>query len=144
MDGHTTTSDVREESENRLRVSMAVQYLKGVGPARAKTFEQLGVHTVGDLLEYFPRDWNFLPELIKINQIQPGKDAAVIGLVESTDYQSYRRQPLFEAVISDETGVCRIIWFHGGYLRNQLAPGRIIMVSGKAAVYKHQLQLTNP
>jgi len=144
MNGHTTTSDVREESENRLRISMPVQYLTGVGPARAKTFEQLGVHTVGDLLEYFPRDWNFLPELIKINQMQPNKDAAVIGLVESTDYQSYRRQPLFEAVISDDSGVCRIIWFYGGYLRNQLAPGQVIMVSGKAAVYKHQLQLTNP
>jgi len=144
MDGHTTTSDVRDQSEDRLRISMPVQYLKGVGPARAETFAKLGVETVGDLLEYFPRDWNFLPELIKINQIQPNKDAAVIGLIESTDYQSYRRQPLFEAVISDDTGICRIIWFHGGYLRNQIAPGQVIMVSGKAAVYKHQLQLTNP
>ncbi len=144
MDGHTTISEVREEPENRLRISMPVQYVKGVGPSRAETFAKLGVETVGDLLEYFPRDWNFLPELIKINQIQPGKDAAVIGQVESTDYQSYRRQPLFEAVISDDTGVCRVIWFHGGYLRNQLSPGQVIMVSGKAAVYKHQLQLTNP
>ncbi len=143
MSGHTTT-EINEKSENRLRISMPVQYVKGVGPSRAETFAKLGVETVGDLLEYFPRDWNFLPELIKINQIQPGKDAAVIGLIESTDYQSYRRQPLFEAAISDDTGVCRVIWFHGGYLRNQLAPGQVIMVSGKAAVYKHQLQLTNP
>jgi len=144
MDGHTTTSDVREEPENRLRISMPVQYIKGVGPARAETFARLGVKTVGDLLEYFPRDWNFLPELIKINQIQPNKDAAVIGLVESTDYQSYRRQPLFEAIISDDTGICRIIWFHGGYLHNQLAPGQVVMVAGKVTVYKHQLQFTNP
>jgi len=123
---------------------MPVQYVKGVGPVRAETFARLGVKTVGDLLEYFPRDWNFLPELIKIKQMLPGRDAAVIGLIESTDYQSYRRQPLFEAIISDDTGVCRIIWFHGGYLRNQLAPGQVIMVSGRVNVYKHQLQLTNP
>jgi ATP-dependent DNA helicase RecG len=135
---------VNEELQNRLSISMPVQYVKGVGPARAETFEHLGVKTVGDLLEYFPRDWNFLPELKKINQLGPGKDAAVIGLIESTDYQSYRRQPLFEVVISDDTGVCRIIWFHGGYLRNQLAPGQIIMVSGKPNIYKHQLQFTNP
>lgn len=143
MDGHAVT-EVNEKSENRLSISMPVQYVKGVGPARAEIFAHLGVKTVGDLLEYFPRDWNFVPELIKINQIQPGRDAAVIGLIESTDYQSYRRQPLFEAAISDDTGICRIIWFHGGYLRNQLAPGQVIMVSGKANVYKHQLQLTNP
>ncbi|MEE9370606.1 MAG: ATP-dependent DNA helicase RecG, partial [Sedimentisphaerales bacterium] len=70
--------------------------------------------------------------------------ATIIGMVESIDYQGYRRQPIFEAVISDDTGVCRIIWFHGGFLRNQLEPGQIIMASGKVTVYKHQLQLTNP
>jgi ATP-dependent DNA helicase RecG len=144
MSGHTTTAEVSEKSQNRLDLSMPVQFLKGVGPARAETFAHLGVETVGDLLEYFPRDWNFLPELIKINQMQPNQTASIIGLVESTDYQDYRRQPIFEAILSDDTGVCRIVWFHGGFLRNQLEAGQIIMASGKVALYKHQLQLTNP
>ncbi|MFH1717441.1 MAG: ATP-dependent DNA helicase RecG [Planctomycetota bacterium] len=133
-----------EKSQTRFDLSMPVQYVKGVGPARAKTFAQLGVETVGDLLEYFPRDWNFVPESVKINQVKPGHKVTVIGMVESIDYQSYRRQPVFEAMISDASGVCRIVWFHGGFLRNQLEPGQIIMASGKVAVYKHQLQLTNP
>jgi len=137
-------TEVSEKSQNRLDLSMPVQYLKGVGPARAKTFAQLGVETVGDLLEYFPRDWNFIPESIKIAQMRPGQTASIIGMVESTDYQDYRRQPIFEAIISDDTGVCRIIWFHGGFLRKQLAPGQVIIASGKATLYKHQLQLTNP
>ena len=123
---------------------MPVQFLKGVGPARAETFAQLGVGTVGDLLEYFPRDWNFMPEPTKIGQMKPNETVTIFGMVESTDYQSYRRQPLFEAMISDETGVCRIVWFHGGYLRGQLEPGQIIMASGKVTLYRHQLQLTNP
>jgi ATP-dependent DNA helicase RecG len=143
MDGDRV-SEVNGTSESRLSVSMPVQYVKGVGPARAEIFARLGVKTVGDLLEYFPRDWNFVPEIVKIKQLQPGRDAAVIGLVESTDYQGYRRQPLFEVIISDATGICRIIWFHGGYLRNQLSPGQVIMASGKVTVYKHQVQLTNP
>jgi len=144
MAGHTITAEIGGESQNRLDLSMPVRYLKGVGPARAKTFAQLGVETVGDLLEYFPRDWNFVPEPTKIAQMLPGEDTAVIGLVESTDYQDYRRGPIFEAIISDDTGVCRIIWFHGGYLRKQLEPGQVIIASGKVARYKHQLQLTNP
>ncbi len=123
---------------------MPVQYLKGVGPARAGTFAQLGVHTVADLLEYFPRDWNFSPGPIKIDQTEPGRTATIIGLLESTDYNSNRRQPIFEAKVSDDTGVCRIIWFHGGYLRDKLKPGQVIMASGKVAFYKHQLQMTNP
>jgi len=127
-----------------INLSTPVQYLKGVGPARAKAFAQLGVHTVGDLLEYFPRDWVFMPEAVKINQMRPDKMATIVGLVESTDYQGYRNPPIFEAIISDETGVCRIVWFHGGFLRNQLKPGQLIMAAGKVTSYKHQLQMTNP
>jgi ATP-dependent DNA helicase RecG len=134
----------RIEFRNKISLSMPVQFLKGVGPARAEAFSKLGVETVGDLLEYFPRDWNFLPEPIGINKLKPEQQATIIGLVESTDYQTFRRQPLFEAIVSDQSGICRIIWFHGGYLRNQLEPGQVIMVSGKVTVYKHQLQFTNP
>jgi len=107
-------------------------------------FAELGVHTVGDLLEYFPRDWVFAPQAIKINQMRPGKTVTIVGMVESTDYQTFRRQPIFEILVSDDTAVCRIIWFHGGFLRNQLQPGQIIMASGKVTLYRHQLQLTNP
>jgi ATP-dependent DNA helicase RecG len=67
-----------------------------------------------------------------------------VGLVESTDFQPYRRQPIFEAMVSDDTGICRIVWFHGGYLRDQVRPGQIIMAWGKVNEYKHQLQLANP
>jgi len=137
-------TSIGDKSQRRLELSMPVQYLKGVGPARARAFAQLGVHTVGDLLEYFPRDWNFAPQVTKIGQIRPGQVATIIGLVESVDYQSYRQKPLFEAIISDETGVCRIVWFHGGYLRSKLKPGQLISASGKVDLYKHQLQMTNP
>ncbi len=123
---------------------MPVRFLKGVGPARARTFVEMGVKTVGDLLEYFPRDWRFASEPIKINQMQEGQTAAIVGQVESTDYQSYRRPSIFEAILADETGVCRIVWFHGGYLRNQIKPGMVLMASGKVALYKHHLQMTNP
>ncbi len=136
-------SEIRN-SKLEITSSTPVQFLKGVGPARAETFAQLGVESVGDLLEYFPRDWNFVPKPTKIGQIRPNETVALIGLIESTDYQSHRRQPLFEAVVSDDTGVCRIVWFHGGYLRGQLEPGHLIMASGKVTLYKHQLQLTNP
>ncbi len=137
-------ASVEEKRQTNFSLSMPVQYLKGVGPARARAFAQLGVHTVADILEYYPRDWSFAPAVRKIRQIQPGQTAAIIGMVESIDYQSYRRRPIFEAIVSDETGVCRIVWFHGGYLRDKLKPGQVITASGKVTLYKHQLQLTNP
>ena len=123
---------------------MPVRFLKGVGPARAAVFAELGVETVGDLLEYFPRDWVFAPEPVKIDKIQPDETVTIIGLVESTYCRSHRRPVIFEAMVADDTGFCRIVWFHGAYLQNQLKPGQVIMASGKTALYKHQVQLTNP
>jgi len=147
----------QKSRRQKLDLAMPARYVKGVGPVRAEAFERLGVKTLGDLLEYFPRDWVFVPEAIKINHIRPGRDVTVAGLVESIDFQSYRHQwfpnakksvwgpkPIFEAYIADETGTCRIIWFHGGFLRDKLRCGQVIMASGRVSEYKHQLQLTNP
>ena len=63
------------QSKESLTLATPVQYLKGVGPARAALFEKLGVQTVGDLLEYFPRDWVFAPGRIKISQMRPNEPA---------------------------------------------------------------------
>ncbi len=137
---------VSKEIRDKEGITLAtpVQYLKGVGPARAAIFEKLGVQTVGDLLEYFPRDWVFAPGRIKISQMQPNEPATIVGLVESIDFQQHRRVPLLEVMVSDDTGVCRVIWFHGGYLRDQIQLGQVLMASGKAAIYKHQIQMANP
>jgi ATP-dependent DNA helicase RecG len=51
---------------------------------------------------------------------------------------------MFEAIVADTAGMCRIIWFHGGYLRKMINPGDCITATGKVTEYKHQKQLTNP
>ncbi len=131
-------------NHNNLDPEMSVQYVKGVGPARAKAFAELGIQTLSDLLEYFPRDWVFMPEPVKIKHLRPDIAATVIGLVEQTDFLGFRRPPMFKAVLSDETAACNIVWFHGAFLKNKLEPGMIVMASGKPAIYKNNLQLTNP
>ncbi len=137
-------ADAITKTPDDIKLSMPVQFLKGVGPARAEIFAKLGVQTVGDLLEYFPRDWVFAPEPKKIDNLQIGETASILGLIESTDFKNYRRPPIFEAAVSDDTGICRIICFNGGYLRDQLHPGQAVIAWGKVGEYKHSIQLTNP
>ncbi len=133
-----------EKASSKIELATPIQFVKGVGPARAKAFSQLGVETVGDFLEYFPRDWKFVDEPVKINQIRPDEQVSVVGLIETTDFHSYRRPAIFEACIADESGACRIVWFHGGFLQKQLSVGLRIAVWGKAGLYKGQMQLVNP
>lgn len=133
-----------DNSGNKYSASMPVQYLKGVGPTRAKVLAGIGINTVGDLLEYYPRDWRFVDEAIKIKELVVGQTATLVALIESTDYQGYRRGAMFEAMVADDTGMLRLLWFNGGYLVKQLEPGMVIMIAGKVVEYKGQLQMSNP
>lgn len=45
-----------------MELSTPIQYIKGVGPVKARLFNKLGVFTLEDLLEHFPRDWEFVDE----------------------------------------------------------------------------------
>jgi predicted flap endonuclease-1-like 5' DNA nuclease len=45
-----------------MNLDTPIQFIKGVGPVKAKLFNKLGVFTLEDLLEYFPRDWEFVDE----------------------------------------------------------------------------------
>jgi len=149
---HKTTSTGSTQARTRIEpvrgapveLSTPVQFIKGVGPARAKLFADLGVHTLADLLEYFPRDWVFAPDPVAIGDLQPGQNATVVGLIEQTEPVARRRPPRFRALLSDTTGQLEIVWFHGLYLQRQLEPGQAIAVSGKVDVYKHRLQMVNP
>lgn len=48
-----------------MNLDTPIQYVKGVGPKRAKLFNKLGIFTVQDLLEHYPREWTFPIENIE-------------------------------------------------------------------------------
>ncbi|MGE4285474.1 MAG: ATP-dependent DNA helicase RecG [Phycisphaerae bacterium] len=128
-----------------VKLKTDIGMLAGVGPDKAQALKALGVNTAADLLEYFPRDWEFLPELCPIDELCAGANVTVAGFVESIDYQVRRRKPVYEIYLTDASRArCRVIWFNGGYLRNQIQLGMQIAVVGKVSKYKNQLQFTNP
>jgi len=133
-----------EKTSNNITSDTPVQFLKGVGPARAAAFEELGVRIAADLLEYYPRDWYFAPQPVKIEHLTANHTVTLAGTVESTDLTIWRRPSYFEAYINDGTGLCRIIWFNSNFLQDKIMPGVKLIVWGKTNLYKHQLQLTNP
>ena len=114
-----------------MNLDTPIRYVKGIGPERAKLFNKLGVFTVQDLLEYYPRDWVLPTDVVKISEMEPGKNVIIIGKIKSVEYQDYGRVPVFKITVADDTGECRSIWFNGGYLRYQLNVGQTVMLSGK-------------
>jgi len=113
-------------------VSTAVQYLKGVGPARAKRLAKLNLYTVADLVHHYPRSYQ-VRRRAKIGDLpaHSGETVLVRGTIAGTPEVRLSRVPLLLAVIADETGSVRCTWFNQNYLKSRLKPGMHITVAGK-------------
>ncbi|MCC6544015.1 MAG: ATP-dependent DNA helicase RecG [Nitrospirae bacterium] len=112
-----------------------IQYVKGVGPARVRLFNRLGLFTVEDLLYYFPFRYEDRGNLTSIKELyrssNPGfttvQGKIVSAMVVVTPRQ---RKKIFEAVIGDETGYITAKWFNQSFLKDVLRKGTTVVVSG--------------
>jgi len=132
------------EREVKLDRLTEVRFLRGVGPRRAELFAQLAVFTAGDLLEYYPRQHEFLPAVFLLNELTVDHLVTVVGQVANLRYSARSRPPRLELTLRDGTGRCRLLWFHGRYLQDKFLPGDKIAAWGKVSRYKEILQLVNP
>ncbi len=129
------------EGENPLNQS--VQYLKGVGPARAEALKAVGVKTVSDLLYYVPRRYLDRSEIKPIADLESGKVVTVLGKVVSTEIIKGRRERL-SVVIKDKSGFLDLVWFSGiRYFQKAFRRGLLISASGMVNLY-HTLQIVHP
>lgn len=113
-------------------MSKGIQYLKGVGPARARQLAKLGIHSVGDLVHHYPRTYSSRPK-IRIEQLANYSDVSVIvaGKIISPPKETRRKVSVLTAVIADETGYVRCVWFNQSYLKSKLLPNVYLEAAGK-------------
>jgi ATP-dependent DNA helicase RecG len=124
--------------------SKNIDSLQGVGPTRAKYFEELNLHSLADLLDYFPRSYqNELPEGA-ISQLRAEQIQSARGTVVAVDYIPVRPRPRFEATLDDGTAKLALVWFNGAYLRKAIHPGQLIRVRGKVRYFRSMPQMSNP
>jgi ATP-dependent DNA helicase RecG len=121
-----------------------IESLDGVGPTRAKAFHALGVKTLGDLLEYFPRDYQFESSELTIRELKPDQIQTARGEVVAVDYLTGGRRPRFEATLDDGSGKLALVFFNAAYLRTKLHPGTFVRVTGKVGYYRSIPQMANP
>jgi len=124
------------------RLSDSIQYLKGVGPKRARLLARLGVRTVGEALQFFPRKYVDRGSAVPISQVQEGREQTVRARI--VDMRSPRYSDRLEALIEDDTGTLRVIWFHARFLAKALATGGEYLFYGRVGRYKGRLQLQHP
>ena len=130
-----------------LTVDSPVDRLRGVDTKLAARFKRLEVTTVRDLLYLFPRRHIDYSTITKISEVSPDEPCTVVGTVwESRAIkQGYQgRRVDTEAVLSDESGNIKVVWFGQRHLARTLKPNTRIAISGKAGVFKGQLVFESP
>lgn len=121
----------------------SVGSLPGVGKTRLAQLAELGVETLGDLLEYFPRRYQVERSECPINQLVPTQIQIARGEVVAVNYSPFPRKR-FEATIQDPTGKLSLTWFNGAYLRDKIHPGVILRVQGKVGYFRNIPQVVQP
>ncbi len=114
--------------------------LNGIGPARVTEFNRLEVRTVGDLLAYFPRDYQMEAGERPIGELVPGQIQSARGEVVAVDYIA-GRPARFEATLDDGTGKLALAWFNSAFLRQQIHPGDQLIVQGMVKLFRNLPQM---
>ncbi len=114
---------------------IAIQYVKGVGPRRARLFEKVGVRTVEDAFWFLPWRYDDRLQVVPIANLVPGMKATICGSVEACRSHTTARQHLVVVTvrIRDETGVIDCVFFNQPYLSSTFATGVVVLATGNVA-----------
>ncbi len=111
-----------------------------------KDLSKLGIQNTRDLLFYFPYRYEDFSNLSAIADLRAGEAVSIKGRIIQIKAVNafYGRIRRAEAVISDESGSIKAVWFNQPYIVKYLSAGDEVFLSGTAREYKGELQLQSP
>lgn len=118
--------------------------LKGVGPELSRKFASLGVQTVAELIEYFPRRYDDFSQITAISKMRPGPVTIEVTIKQASGRYVRRGMHVTEAVASDNTGSVRLVWFNQPYRAASLKPGQAYYASGLYELRRQRFSIMNP
>ncbi|MFN4278995.1 ATP-dependent DNA helicase RecG [Thermosynechococcus sp.] len=154
---HDVHKQLTSPPPRRRPLDQALKTVKGIGDRTATKLEKLGLHTVADLIYYFPRDHIDYARQVPIGQLQAGETVTIVGKVRRCNcFTSPRNAKLtiLEILLQDATGQIRLSRFYAGARYAQrgwqeqqkrlYAPQTIVAASGLVKLTKYGLTLEDP
>ena len=127
-----------------LTLDSPVQFVKGIGPRKGAALASVGIGTVLDLLNYFPRGYLDRSNTIPIGKVAKDAAVTVLGRVMAQGTMYGGKNKRFEIIIGDDTGHISLLWFAGHkYLQNRFKKGDLLAATGVVGWY-NGYQLAHP
>ncbi len=140
---YTVQEDLNTSFE---KLSLPVQYVRGVGPKIARLLGKKGIKTVEDMLYFLPRRYEDRRSVKMISSTQIGNVEMVIGEVKDAQTQYYRKNKVFEVTVDDGSGMLTAKWFKGNhaYLRKILKKGARVILTGEIRSFLFGKDIIHP
>ncbi len=128
-----------------MKLSDKISTVYKVGKVQEEKLKRIGIKTVGDFLYHFPTRYEDFSYITNINKLVPNKKTTIKGKVKAIQSArtSTKKMPYTEAIIEDETGVVKVIWFYQPYLVKALQKADIF-ISGTPTYRSDGIQFINP
>ena len=119
--------------------------LKGIGEKTGKLFGKLGIGTVDELLEYYPRAYDAYEEPVSVGELKPDTVMAVSGvLFKSAEVKRYSHIQVITTMIRDITGSLTLTWYNMPYLHATLKAGMRAVFRGRVVKKNGRLTMEQP
>ncbi|MBS0203865.1 MAG: ATP-dependent DNA helicase RecG [Planctomycetes bacterium] len=122
-----------------------VQFVRGVGPARADLLARLNLLTAGDLLFDLPRDVLDLTRVVPVFELKPDTVQTVFGIVVDRDAKETSNGKTITAVLlQSDGGFVRGVWFNQPYMLRRFEHGQRVLFSGKPKFSQRRWEFSHP
>lgn len=119
--------------------------LKGIGEKTAVPFAKVGIHTIMDLLQYYPRAYETYEEPVELEQTEDGQKYAVQGYVMSVSgVKRFKKYQIFTAQIRAGENTMQGTWFNMPFLRNYFQKGGQYIFRGIVNIRGSQYRMEQP
>ncbi|MBR9920786.1 MAG: ATP-dependent DNA helicase RecG [Bacteroidetes bacterium] len=125
----------------------SIEYLKGVGPSRAKLLkEELAIHTFRDLLLQYPFRYVDKTVFHRIRDLTPDSgEVQLHGILRRLETLGGGRKKRLVGRFRDDSGVIELIWFKGAHwIQNSLQVGKEYIIYGRVNAFGHKLSIPHP
>ncbi len=121
-----------------------ITVVKGISTMLSAKFGKMGVKTVRDLLYFFPHRHLDYSKLKFISQLVEGEEQTIVANVWQAQETRPGGRRSAEAIVGDETGNIRVVWFNQPYLAKTLKTNSRIILSGRVSVYHGRQMFVSP
>ena len=116
-------------------LDLPITSLQGVSTAMAAKFKRLGVQTIRDLLYFFPHRHLDYSQSHYISELTEGEEQTITANVWQAQVTMLGGRRGTEAIVGDETGNVRAVWFNNPYIARSLPTNARVVLSGRVRLF---------